>query len=122
MLSEAGYAWFYPAGNPEGPPYWTPSRDAIDSAEASLANYVRSSSHPAGRDISSNLVNYGRQYLGITVEGRRILVVNAFCAPLSFPERQTELVVMQGGGECFFRASYDVARGRFVKLSVNAAR
>gem|GEM_PF-5274195 len=103
------------------PPYWTPLPDEIAQAEAKLPVALHETWDPRAHGIPDKLEGYGRQYFGVTISGRRTLVVNAFCANWVGSDLEAEVFKVWDGGSCYFAGYYDVADSRFTTISVNAA-
>jgi hypothetical protein len=86
------------------PPYWTPREADIVLAESALAG-----------GLPKAATSYGRQYLGITMSGRRVLQVRGFCREYyhddpARPWERTPLMLLEAGA-CAFQADYDMAQG-----------
>jgi hypothetical protein len=62
---------------------------------------------------------YFRQYLGIVLDGRRAVYVNAFRGAESFPSWRERAVQVCDGGNDFWGAIYDPATRRFSRLGFN---
>lgn len=60
-----------------------------------------------------------RQYLGIVLDGRRVVYVNFFGEEESFPHWQARAVQVCDGGDYFWGAIYDPVSRRFSQLAVN---
>lgn len=60
-----------------------------------------------------------RQYLGIVLDGRRVVYVNFFRGGESFPHGQERAVQLCDGGDYFWGAIYDPVSRRFSQLMVN---
>jgi hypothetical protein len=61
---------------------------------------------------------YFRQYMGVSHQGLRRILINAFCdsPPTDWHDR---LVVVTDGGTCFWQALYDPSTGAFSDLTIN---
>jgi hypothetical protein len=103
---------------------WTPDPAMVLETEKALPAYIRAAA--AGSDaqlskdageILSRYATYKRQYSGLTIDGRLVLVVNAFCAWTGDWRRHPVLVL--DGGACFFQAWFDPKTRKFTLLSVN---
>lgn len=121
ILPQEGYSWAFDGdGDTQlGPPYWTPSLQDIAAAEAKLSDYLLVAPNEDAHDIPPRLDRYGRQYFGVSVRGRRILVINAFCRPFDEKRLRASLIMIADGGDCYFEAFYDMTTGKFAGISVN---
>lgn len=61
---------------------------------------------------------YHRQYLGIVIENRKFIFINAFCDDKP-PEYWRETIVDVCDGGCSWGVVYDVATGEFSHLEMN---
>ena len=86
------------------PPYWMPSLSEIESAEAAISKLPHSPSS-----------DFGRQYFGFTIDGRRITQVRGFCkryfAGTSDPEWERTPILLLDAGGCAFLADIDASSG-----------
>ena len=99
--------------------YWTPSRDDVLAFEERLGPYLQQAAPPQ-TDPSplSDLNKYRRQYIGILVDGQRVIFANFFCNG-HHTDWQHELVFVLDGGSCYFEVKYDVQTGAFYDLSIH---
>lgn len=84
--------------------YWSPSEEDIHAAEAAIHTFTEVSQP----EIFKRLHKYGRQYFGIIVKGRKRIYCNFFINPKRFPSRFSWFVVVDDGGNNYFRIEYDV--------------
>jgi len=99
-------------------PFWTPTFDQIRELELLLLKYLEA--HPPIDDQPvMNFNEYGRQYMGVTKNHRRLIYLNAFCDPSSFDERWKELIRVKDGGSCFFQVYFDPVKREFIDLQYN---
>ena len=86
------------------PPYWTPSPSEIESAETALS---RLSDPP--------FLDFGRQYFGFTIDGRRVVQVRGFCeryfSAVRDPQWERTPVLLLDAGACAFLADVDTNSG-----------
>lgn len=110
-----------PDGTALPAPYWTPSAADVAAAEARMAALFASMSNEKAYRISNSLPAYRRQYLGYSMNGRKFILVNAFCE--HYWNRDTawhgRLVEVDDGGTCFFRLHFDVEADRVDDLRIN---
>jgi hypothetical protein len=93
--------------------YWTPEVAHV-LAVAKALRARRWKQHPR---IGIRLVEYRYHVVGVEIDGKRLLYVNAFCTPESDWQRKS--VVVDDGGDCYFQLSYDPAVKAILKLTVN---
>lgn len=110
-------AWFIQNG--QSAEYWTPSEDNVLKPENRLSSYLRQA-NPDRFDkqeapIWERLDEYNRQYIGIILDGKRIIYANYFCDSTDMDWRKDFVFVMDGG-DCFFQFKYDT---EFYDLQVN---
>lgn len=118
---------------------WAPGEPEVREAERALAAFVGSSEAGAmlkGSSIAAELANYKRQYWGVVRNGRRELLISFIhrSSPLGdtgqwkttavllesggYPSASG--VVVQGGGERYFRVTYSLESKRFGQLQINS--
>ena len=99
--------------------YWTPSRDDVLAFEQRLGPYLQQAAPPQ-TDPSplSDLNKYRRQYIGILVDGQRVIFANFFCNG-HHTDWQHKIVYPIDGGSCYFEVKYDVQTGAFYDLSIH---
>ena len=98
-------------------PYFEPSVSSIGAFKVALSEYVRANS-----DVSLlDLAEYNFQFVGLTVEGKEALYASAFCHG-GLPDHvswRTGRVLVDDGGNCFFRAAYDLDTKAIIWLEIN---
>ena len=106
--------------------YWTPSRRQIDDLERALPGFLRtedarSRDHDLWPPIEPRLRHYGRQYVGLVRDGRRIIWVNAFIMDGVIPPEHASKqgIRTNEGGNRFWRVDYDPASGTFANFHTN---
>lgn len=118
-----GSALIFPAGtgNVDGcragaiTEFWTPTADAVQRAEPRITEYLRANAPALVPKFSS----YVRQYTGFRLGGRTLIFVQFFCVAPTSPDWRCHPVVVDDGGECYFRLAYDVDGDRCDNLYVN---
>jgi len=95
----------------------TPTAADVARLEAELPAFVRE--YDPRSDLDRRLPTYRRQYVGILVHGRRHIWVHGFCRESTNVDWRTEGFVVLGGGDCYFRAEYDIERHEFVSFATN---
>ncbi|MDD5302230.1 MAG: hypothetical protein PHS14_03900 [Elusimicrobia bacterium] len=110
------------SGAPNEFPFWTPTRRQIALLESLLPSYLKSNPPESDTPVSKPL-EYGRQYVGVTKDGRKLIFLNAFCT--SYTSRrskkhlQERLVMADDGGSCFFQVYFDPQIQQFLNLEYN---
>ena len=100
--------------------YWTPDEDDVEALEDGIEDYLDTAADDG--DVESDLVDrlpdYVRQYAGIVEDGEELILANFFCDDVGI-DWESVPVVVEDGGDCFFRVTYDVEREGFSDLEVN---
>jgi hypothetical protein len=99
-----------PAPNPES--YWTPDDAVIAAAEANLAQVT------ALRPAIAAPRAYLRQYVGINLNAKRLLYLNA-AEPQHFHKEPGVPATVCDGGDSFWGAIFDPETRRFRDIRVN---
>jgi hypothetical protein len=100
--------------------FWDPSGEQIRRLEFLLPKYV-------GNDAGQKLripdnVEYHRQYVGIVVNGKRLIYGNFY--PANFPDyldEKSKPVVVCDGGPAFWGIVFDPEANVFLDLKVNGS-
>jgi hypothetical protein len=110
--------WFM--GNGQTMEYWTPVEDDVLTLENGLAVYLQNNPDRfyGGTPVWERLDEYNRQYIGIILDGKKIIYANYFCDNVETDWRKDFVFVMDGG-DCFFQFKYDVDSAEFFDLQVN---
>lgn len=85
--------------------HWTPTAAGIVDAEAAIA-------------ADHGLLDHTRQYVGYIEGGERKIFVNGFCDDFGI-DWQTEPVLVDDGGECYFTAVYNLDAGELERFDYN---
>jgi hypothetical protein len=100
--------------------YWTPSESDVEALENELVTYLQN--NPASfygeTPVWERLNEYNRQYIGMILDGKKIIYANFFCDSIETDWRKDFVFVMDGG-DCFFQFKYDADSGEFFDLQVN---
>lgn len=125
--------------------YWTPTRDMVESLEARLRSALEHArevpesldrlckGHPqraayVSREIGgilARLGEYRRQYIGVVlVGGRRRILVNCFPgsgtdSDDSYGYWKAQWVLVDDGGNWYWRIQYDAERNEFAEFDSN---
>ena len=98
-------------------PYWTPSQEQVDKLDMKLPAYLKDQSKSHSKHLKIDLSKYKRQYFGYSLNGKKVIYVNAFCH--SFDYWKKTFVFVFDGGQCFFQATFDPEADKFLSFSVN---
>ena len=113
----AGY-FGYPKAHVEG---WEPTVADIDEIEADLPQISALSNKDSDpRRHIDNPGLYFRQYLAAVIDGRKTILLNAFCANQEYRDQwRKHLVFALDGGKCYWHATFDTGTKTFSNLIVN---
>jgi len=98
--------------------YWTPGRDDVLALEQRLEPYLQQAAPQTYPGPLRELNVYRRQYLGILVNGQRVIFTNFFCNAYD-TDWQRDIVFVLDGGSCYFEVKYDIETGEFYDLSIH---
>jgi hypothetical protein len=106
--------------NGQTPEYWTPSENDVLALEDELSAYLQNNPDRfyEGTPVWKRLDEYDRQYIGMMLDGKKIIYANYFCDSIETDWRKDFVFVMDGG-DCFFQFKYDVDSAEFFDLQVN---
>jgi hypothetical protein len=99
--------------------FWSPSLEQIQRLERALPTYLR----VEGRTpVIADTVAYHRQYVGIVVNGKRLIYGNFYPISVSdfFDEKSTPVVVCDGGAS-FWGIVFEPESSEFLDLQVNGS-
>ncbi len=100
---------------------WKPSQSEIDRLESQIGAIKRIKSTQCcilGWRIG-DIHAYFRQYVGIVVQDRKLIYINAFRADSVGTKAAQTAEVNCDGGDAYWGALYDPKTGRFFDLAVN---
>ena len=99
---------------------WTPTTQDVARAEKGLRGYLRSlgpSVHDYGKGkLWQRMRGFGRQYVGVRRDGRRVIWINLFDVDNPFYEKGSEratLVKLHECGDCNAEVYYDLDRNAY---------
>ena len=98
--------------------YWTPAQDQVQALEEKLDSYLQQAAPQTYPGPLRPLGEYNRQYMGLLVNGQRVIFTNFFCNPHDH-DWQHEFVLVMDGGSCYFELKYDVQTGALYDLSIH---
>jgi hypothetical protein len=106
-------------GPPEFQGTWKPSDGEIQTMESRLSRIsrLRTESGIAGVQIK-HPDRYYRQYLGIVIDNRKFIFINALCEDKP-PESWSQVLTDVCDGGCYWGVVYDVETGEFSHLEMN---
>ncbi|WP_115559443.1 hypothetical protein [Xanthomonas dyei] len=91
--------------------YWEPSHQQIEQLESRQDALTPSIAEPR---------EFDRQYVGVVIEGQRLIYINAFKLPNDPPVKPArEAIKVCDGGSAFWGALYDPQTGAFSQIAVN---
>lgn len=91
--------------------YWAPSRQQVEQLEAQL---------PSLAAQIPGVTDFDRQYVGIEMEGRKVIYLNAFRLPdHSETDPSREAIRVCDGGRMFWGAVFDPATNQFSEVEFN---
>jgi hypothetical protein len=101
---------------------WEPTVSDMNDVESRLGQITALSKKDP--DPNRNIDNpgaYFRQYGAVLIDGRKAILINAFCPSGQDKSEmwRKHLVLVSDGGQCYWRALFDVSTQRFTKLEVN---
>jgi hypothetical protein len=99
---------------------WKPTKDDIDGLESSLSLISKLKSEGDKSDVHIKTPSsYYRQYLGVLVDGRRLIYLNAFAPSLLRSDWRDRLVDICDGGTIAWGVLYDPEKREFSRLTAN---
>ena len=100
--------------------HWTPSENDVLALEDGLDAYLQNNPDRfyGGTPVWESLDDYNRQYIGMVLDGKKIIYANYFCDSIETDWRK-DFVFIMDGGDCFFQFKYDVDSAEFFDLQVN---
>ena len=100
--------------NPDS--FWVPTSDEVNAIEQELPQYL---SRSGGRQPSSPLDEYFRQYIGVVAQKQRLVYINFFRRSDSDESWQTEPVIVCDGGDSYWGIVYNVDQKTFERPEFN---
>lgn len=118
IIGKAQAGPFYHAIRGESSPhYWTPEKSHVIDLESRLMGYLKRTAPPRSQ-LRKDLKGYRRQYLGI-VRGDREVVFASFFCETHRKDWTRKPIVVDDGGDCYFRIEYDPQTLTFSHLEIN---
>jgi hypothetical protein len=102
---------------------WTPTEDQIAALEPALSRYVTERLRADWPNDAISAENYLRQYGGLIINGRRVIVINGFqqSAAGDLDTWRSFPMVICDGGPIMFGAEYDPETREFQNFAFNGA-
>lgn len=101
---------------------WEPTVGDMNDVESNLPQITAlSNKDPDTSRRIDDPTKYFRQYGAATIDGRKVLILNAFC-PLGQDKSsiwRKQVITVNDGGNCYWRALFDLSTQKFTTLSVN---
>jgi hypothetical protein len=97
---------------------WTPNKDDVLKLEEKIEAYLKKAAAKRSPNLWSKLAQYKRQYIGIMRNNRRVIYANFFCDSFD-KDWKTKPVMVDDGGDCFFRVIYEPVSAAFSDLQIN---
>jgi hypothetical protein len=96
--------------------FWNPSPSQVNAIEQQLPELLRKSGHKL------KLSDSYRQYVGITVHGKKLIYLNSF--PESVPSEsgldwRAKAIIVCDGGDAFWGVEFDPAENTFHEIQFN---
>lgn len=110
--------WLFPAEAE----YWSPTEADIRALESGLPAYLqenKSAFYMTETLIWERLDGYNRQYVGIVLEGRKVIYASYLCMNGADTQWKEQLIFVADGGACYFQFKFDTFTGEFFGLLVN---
>ena len=105
--------------------YWAPSAEQVRAMEERLPRFLLGEKPESDPELGTKVAEYYRQYVGITINGRRLIYGN-FVHNTAWRESledgidyHRQLMLVDDGGSWFFQVEYDVERRAFIELWIN---
>ncbi|MFN8381207.1 MAG: hypothetical protein U0V02_04670 [Anaerolineales bacterium] len=112
--------WLFPADTT--PEYWSPTEADIHALESRLPSYLqenKSAFYMTDAPIWEQLNEYNSQYVGIVLEGKKIIYASYLCRNGEDNGWKENFIFVADGGACYFQFKFDTSTGEFFDLLVN---
>jgi hypothetical protein len=110
--------WLFPADAE----YWSPTKADIRAIESGLPAYLqenKSAFYMTETLVWEKLDEYNRQYVGIVLEGRKIIYASYLCRIGEDTNWKEQFIFVADGGACYFQFKFNTSTGEFFDLLVN---
>lgn len=102
--------------------YWSPTEADIHALESGLPAYLqenKSAFYMTETLIWERLDEYNRQYVGVVLDGRKVIYANYLCQRGEGSGWKEQFAFVADGGACYFQFKFDTSTGGFFDLQVN---
>ncbi len=102
--------------------YWSPTEADVLKIESGLPAYLqenKSAFYMTDEPIWEQLDEYNSQYVGIVLDGRKVIYANYLCKSGVYTEWKENFIFVADGGECYFQFKFDTSTSEFYDLFVN---
>jgi hypothetical protein len=110
--------WLFPADAE----YWSPTKADVRTLQSGLPAYLqenKSAFYMTDASVWDQLNEYNRQYVGIVLEGRKVIFASYLCKDGANTGWREDFVFVADGGACYFQFKFDTSTGEFYDLLVN---
>lgn len=102
--------------------YWSPTEADVLKIENGLPAYLqenKSAFYMTDEPIWEQLDEYNSQYVGILLDGRKVIYASYLCKSGVYTEWKENFIFVADGGKCYFQFKFDTSTGEFYDLLVN---
>jgi hypothetical protein len=102
--------------------YWSPTKADVRAIESGLPAYLqenKSAFYMTDAPVWEQLDEYNSQYVGIVLEGRKIIYASYLCRIGEDTHWKEDFIFVADGGACYFKFKFDTSTGEFFDLLVN---
>ncbi len=110
--------WIFPSDAE----YWSPTKADISTLQSGLPAYLqenKSAFYMTDAPIWEQLNEYNSQYVGIVLEGKKIIYASYLCENGEDSGWKENFTFVADGGACYFQFKFDTSAGEFFDLLVN---
>jgi len=110
--------WLFPADAE----YWSPTKADVRAIASGLPAYLqenKSAFYMTDAPVWEQLDEYNSQYVGIVVEGRKVIYASYLCQNGTDTQWKEQFIFVADGGACYFQFKFDTSTGKFYDLQVN---
>jgi hypothetical protein len=107
---------------PRDAEYWSPTKADVRALESELPAYLqenKSAFYMTDAPVWEQLDKYNRQYVGIVLEGRKVIYASYLCRIGEDTNWKENFIFVADGGACYFKFKFETSTGEFFDLLVN---
>ena len=107
---------------PDDAEYWSPTEADVRTIQSGLPAYLqenKSAFYMTDEPIWEQLDEYNSQYVGIVLEGRKVIYASYLCRIGEDTNWRENFIFVADGGACYFKFKFDISTGEFFELLVN---